>query len=227
MTAPVSVVVPVAGDGAARDTAWAWCRGQYPDGWEVLEAPDPGPGEWSKGRAVNPVVARAAHDLVLVADCDLWLGRRQLERAVAALERHGFPWLVPHDDVYRLSPLQTAMVIVRPPPAVPYPMRGRRHRGPAGGGFVLVRRGAWDAVGGLDERFAGWGGEDISLARALDTVAGPHARLRQRCWHLWHPPMPRRPGSRASWANEALAGQYAAAAGDREAMLDVIGCRCP
>jgi hypothetical protein len=48
-------------------------------------------------------------------------------------------------------------------------------------------REAFEAVGGWDERFRGWGGEDHSAMRAVDTLYGPHKTLPGQVLHLWHP----------------------------------------
>jgi hypothetical protein len=51
-------------------------------------------------------------------------------------------------------------------------------------------REAFDALGGgWDERFRGWGGEDHSAMRSVDTLYGPHKTLPGQVLHLWHPVM--------------------------------------
>ena len=77
-------------------------------------------------------------------------------------------------------------------------------------------------VGGIDPRFIGFGGDDISFARALDTLVGPCKRLDYPMTHLHHDRTPRRKGNRGSEANEQLAARYMLAAGDREAMLMIV-----
>jgi len=130
----------------------------------------------------------------------------------------GAPWVMPHGIVYRLS--RGATMAVRSLKHTPTPTRviSRRHPGPVGGGFVVCSRSAFDAVHGIDPRFTGWGGEDISFGRALDTLVGRHVRLDAPTWHLWHEPLPRVMGRRASPENERLAGRYLDAAGDEVAM---------
>jgi len=214
----VTVVVPVARDGAERDQAWAFCRGRYPDGWTIIEA-EPPPGPWSKGEHVNEALRAAGGDVVIVADCDVWVEACYLETAAGAALRR--PWVIPHGIVYRLSAHQTRWEIGRPA-TVPRPIHTRSHRGPAGGGIVVARPEAWDAVRGYDPRFVGWGGEDISLARAFDTLAGRGVCLQAPLWHFWHRPLPRAPGRRAHAANEALAARYADADGDPAAMSALV-----
>lgn len=222
----VSVVVPFNRDGAQRERNWTWLRARYeriyPE-WEIVEHGCE--GEWSKGRAVNAAAKIAGGDVFVIADADVVVAGYVLHHAVGALARGPF-WVVPHGKVYRLTDTATADLVegrlLPPPSALPQGPLARSPRlGPAGGGFVVVTREAFRAVGGLDERFIGWGGEDISFARALDILVGPHTRLRAPCWHLWHESM--RPLSgRASRVNEALASRYLDAANDPTLMAEVV-----
>ncbi len=61
------------------------------------------------------------------------------------------------------------------------------------GGTLAIRRSAYDAIGGFDERFVDWGGED-------DEFFDRCRALRQHSFgflpfvHLWHPPQPNKLG---------------------------------
>lgn len=56
-------------------------------------------------------------------------------------------------------------------------------------GPVVVERGLFDRVGGLDERFEGWGAEDTALRLVLSSTAGDPvpAPPSAVCRCLWHP----------------------------------------
>lgn len=53
-------------------------------------------------------------------------------------------------------------------------------------GVAVVSRPAWETLGGFDERFAGWGGEDVAFRVAASTLTGL-VRLPGTIYHLWHP----------------------------------------
>lgn len=229
----VSLVVPLALHTPERERNWAWLRTRYTQAfptWELLEAPDPGTdGDWSKGRAVNAAARKATTDVLVIADADLVIDSAELERAttLAAWEA---PWVVPHGNVYRLNDRTTkAFATDRDPLTVTVHEKIRRdslvrriYTGPAGGGLVVVRRDAFLEVGGFDERFHGWGGEDISLAAALDTLVGDHHRIGVPAWHLWHLGAPRRAHART---NDPLAGRYRRARGDAPTMRAIVAER--
>jgi hypothetical protein len=61
------------------------------------------------------------------------------------------------------------------------------------GGVVVFSRGAFERVGGWDEDFAGWGGEDDMMAFKVESAGLRTASMPYRCYHLWHnrsPPDP-------------------------------------
>lgn len=54
------------------------------------------------------------------------------------------------------------------------------------GGCNVVSRATWEQSGGWDDRFRGWGCEDIAFAHACEQVA-PLRRLTATATHLYHP----------------------------------------
>jgi N-terminal domain of galactosyltransferase len=224
----VSLIVPFRVESSERARNWKWLYRRYqrefPE-WEIVVCSDGG-GEWSKGRAVSLAVRQSSGDTLVIADADVYMGVNALRQAVIELQKSA--WVVPHRYVYRLTEAFTLSLLLGPEDLnAPYDYVRRRNlirsrkAGPIGGGVSVLSRAAFDAVGGIDERFLGWGGEDISFARSLDTLVGPHRRLGAPMWHLYHPPMVRREGDRASDENERLAALYLDASGDPERMREV------
>lgn len=54
------------------------------------------------------------------------------------------------------------------------------------GGVMTIGHQAFAQVGGFDERFTGWSGEDSAFVRACQTLVGLH-RVEADILHLWHP----------------------------------------
>lgn len=55
------------------------------------------------------------------------------------------------------------------------------------GGVFVVRRDTYERLGGFDERFVGWGGEDDAMTVKLTRlVADPRVLANQAAFHLWH-----------------------------------------
>ncbi|MEA2163899.1 MAG: hypothetical protein QOK37_2026 [Thermoanaerobaculia bacterium] len=55
------------------------------------------------------------------------------------------------------------------------------------GGSVAIRREAYDAIGGLDEKFVGWGGEDVDFWERAETLRATRFGYLPIV-HLWHAP---------------------------------------
>jgi len=226
LVADVSVVVPYTSADDARQAARRYVLGWYArhhPTWELIEG-DSGPGDWSKGRALADGVTRAAHDILILGDADSVAPAEVLEDA-ARLVAGGAAWVMPHKLVYRYDQAPTEAVYSGAhPEANPAWCRGRRpYVGVAGGGIVVLTRQAWNITGGIDSRFTGWGGEDISFARALETLCGPAVRLAGPLFHLFHPQELQGRHRRGSTESEALAGRYLDAYGNPDAMRALIG----
>jgi hypothetical protein len=212
------IVIPFGSECPHRQRALAHTRQHWHDAGlrVVIGRSEP----FTKGAAAADGVERCGADLLVIADGDCLVTHLDLRRSVEALLT-GAAWTQPHRMVVRLTPRTTGHAYaghLGAPGARPV-------AAPAGGGIVVLTRAAWEASGGIDPRFDGWGGDDISFARALDTLVGPGARLNGVLWHLWHPKSPRRPGNRGSPENEAVAARYLEANGDPEAMRAVLASR--
>jgi hypothetical protein len=182
-----------------------------------------GNAEWSKGRAVAHGVSRSRSPIIVVADADVTVPPEALGYSIIAV-MHGAAWSMPHGIVHRLSRRGTNAVYLAESELLDAPtfkLTERTHVGPHGGGMVVTTRAAYEATG-IDPRFTGFGGDDISFARALDTLVGPCERFDFPMTHLHHERTPRRPGNRGSTENEALAARYMIADGDADAMRSII-----
>ena len=51
----------------------------------------------------------------------------------------------------------------------------------------LYHRDFWKSLGGYDEKFVGWGGEDDDLERRTKLAGGKNIRIPIVIGHLWHP----------------------------------------
>lgn len=57
-----------------------------------------------------------------------------------------------------------------------------------GGGLFIMQRGTFERLGGFDERFLGWGGEDDAMTiKVQRLVAAAQTLSGQTAFHLWHP----------------------------------------
>ena len=209
----VQVIIPFAGDCSHRLTNLSWMVARYEADYPVTVA-EGDPAAWSKGAAVDPMVQACDAEVLVIADADCVVRKAELRWAIAQAKSHG--WASPHSKVYRLDEATSAEFRrLGRLPANPVLVRKPTNAVPAGG-IVVIRRDAYDTVGGFDPRFVGWGGEDSALSLMLGRLVYPfaHDGEERPLWHLWHPPA--ETWNRPSMATRELARAYRRAARARQ-----------
>jgi len=253
----VSIIIPFraprTNDERVRNLEWLkwYWRTQLP-GAELIIGDDPETKKaFSKSVAINRAVARSTGDVLVLVDADGFITADSLMHCVSeirkARKRGHKLWFVPYRRFYRLTNKAT-MRIINSDPRHPYefpeelakedylnndPDTAKAHW--YGAVIQVLSREAFDTVGGWDERFRGWGGEDAAALRATDTLYGPHKTLPGRVLHLWHP-MLSKAGSadmvhfkERMWegqdnpeVNRHLSYRYYRATGDRSLMRKLV-----
>jgi hypothetical protein len=175
-------------------------------------------GPWVKATAVADALSRCrGYDVVVVADSDVWCDG--IDAAIDTVGSGRAAWAIPHHKVRRLDEASTARVLDGGALGGSYSQSP--YVGVPGGGLVVTTPDVYDQVP-LDARFVGWGQEDESWARALSTMVGAPWRGRADLWHLWHPPQARQTRVVGSEAGRILRDRYRAAAGNRDAMAELL-----
>lgn len=160
-------------------------------GARVVFAYNPGPFNKAWGLNVGarvaqaPVLALGDADVVVPGGLATAAGHCETSMQVAK----------PYTALVDLTPDETLRVRRHGVAAAPsIDLAARRDRDAIGerlvlcGGWFAMRRDAFTAIGGFDERFVGWGGEDdamslkVELARLSTVELDPGPAL-----HLWHP----------------------------------------
>jgi len=193
----VVLLVPRRADHGQRDRLWEWARARwsaiFPE-WPIYEGHHE-TGPFNRSAAVNLAADLADEDgrwdVGVVIDSDVFLRRSAVLAAVLrAAETGKVTW--PHTRWRGLSELWTKR------------MMGDRHDfGPelehddmdvlvertnplSWSCCIAIPRAAWDRLGGFDERFRGWGFEDMAFQSAVVGLLG-FERLDADVYHLWHP----------------------------------------
>lgn len=218
-----------------RDRNWGFSKRYWEEtlGWTVVEGHYDDPGPFSLARASNRAAVLAGDwQVALYVGADFFLDdpdqARQAVHLAAATGKltlaHNRLVQLEEDETERLVEAQQHVASTRLVPArAGGPLDPRGHRHPdTFSGVLAIPRSQWDAVGGFDERFVGWGGDDISFWAACNALGG-YDRIPGTMYHLWHP------RSRADNeespeypANDELMRRYLAAKGNRTAMLAIL-----
>lgn len=197
-----------------------------------------------KTKAVNDGFRRARGDVIVIMDADCYMSGRTIEvladriREARSEGRH--LWYIPYRRFYRLnkeasflllaSSPSKPLLIPDPPPAAWVEHLETHSSGHYWGALIQVLpREAFVAAGGMDLRFQGWGGEDVSFMHAVDTIWGKHKTFDGPVFHIWHPIIRGKwkytrqwPGQPTAEMNDQLSGRYENALGDPERMQRLL-----
>jgi predicted glycosyltransferase involved in capsule biosynthesis len=208
----ISIIVPFRDNGEHRTRVWHWLKRYYEANLpsvEVVVGTEEGV-PFSKSVAVNRAAKRARGKIFVILDADALIQADKLQTVCDDLildRRLGRKtWAMPYERIFYISREATEFILeeTRPegritlhsPPGKWWqdgnnnPLYGH----PFGAMALAMPREAFFAVGGMDPRFRGWGGEDVSFLHALDTLWGLHTVADNDVWHLWH----ERPGRTAA-----------------------------
>lgn len=200
-----------------------------------------------KGEALNDAARRAKGKVLVILDADAYISGDVLnkcaDKILDNLDNH--LWFVPYRNLYRLKKDITEDIIASdpcnplripsPPPCDLIDNHGHTSKyGHRYGAMVMMfPRQALKILGCFDERFKGWGGEDVALLRALDTLYGKHKTTKNDVLHLWHPfigddyKSRRWPGQAKANPNSELANAYNRATRSPSKMRALVdeGCK--
>jgi hypothetical protein len=210
----VVVLVPRRAGVADRDRLWgftrAWWARNHPD-WPIYECDGSPPDEpFNRGAALNAAAAEAGEwDVCVCIDGDVLIDAGPVRSGVALAASTGHPVSAYHERVL-LSPQATTRVLGGY--TGDWRVRGfaRAIWYHSVSSAYVVRRDLWEAVGGFDELFVGWGWEDIAFRCATETVAGvPLTQMAGSLFHLHHQKSAENDQKSATYlANELRAQRY-------------------
>ncbi|MFG0335019.1 MAG: glycosyltransferase [Maioricimonas sp. JB049] len=141
---------------------------------------------FNKSAAINRAAEMARGEELLVHDADYVVPQAYVAECSAALKR--CVAVRPGRLLFYLDEASTRAAIAAGDVASGHGIEAVVQNNPTP---IAVRRSAYEAVGGHDEEFVGWGGEDDEFLSRLQTqgmIGGGWMPV----IHLWHPPAPRK-----------------------------------
>lgn len=223
-----TLIVPRRADGGHRDRLWAWARNWWTEcvGWPIVEGHHDDPGRFNRSTAVLRGVAELPADWTefVILDSDSILARpAQIHRALEvarATERMTFC----HDQWCGLSREGTRTITGLPlGPSHSWARYVQKRNWFPFSQCVVVPRRVWELCGGMDERFKGWGWEDIAFERTARTLGGGTERVHGELFHLWHPRSEEKEHGHPDYeANHQLGSRYKRHAGDVDAIRAIL-----
>jgi hypothetical protein len=189
-----SVIIPWRTDNGPRERVFQWildrwCALYETHNVEILYG-DAGGEVFSRSRTRNELAARSTKEVLVFADADTAPIPKYLNEACERA-RQG-TWTIAYDnqEYYNMTEKATEFLLGNSPSGSLVRPFGDAydHRLTAWAGMLAVPREAFNRIDGYDERFVGWGHEDVAFRLKLDNEWGEHARVRDGfVMHLWHP----------------------------------------
>jgi predicted glycosyltransferase involved in capsule biosynthesis len=221
----VSILLPFKADNGIRSAVLQWVIGYYN---KVMPGVEICIGEnsdepFSKCKAINAAARKATRSVYVLADCDVVYDPDLIVEALHLLQQA--PWVIPFNRVLDISKEKTEELLHMEPdwplPLVEADCKEGYMIEWFAGKINIFSREAFQNVGGVDERFVGWGGEDDAFLMAMNTLCGPFTRLNRTIYHMWHPYVG--PNNNPHYnANVQLLYSYQLAYGNQEAMQRLI-----
>lgn len=255
----ISILVPFHCNDPESQRAknWTWLKkywhAQLPSAEIVMGTDARSENEqvpFSKACAVNDAASRATGDVFVIVDADGYIGAEEVLQCVedirTARKQGKRLWFVPYRKFYRLNEFASNLLLESSPKVPkqfstpPLPCYIQSSDGSLFGHWYgaviqIMPREAFYEVGGWDERFRSWGGEDHAAMRATDTLWWPHKTLPGQVLHVWHPMIS--PNGILPWVswkermwerqtttgdNDKLSGRYYGAQGDKKRMRKLV-----
>lgn len=187
----IVVLVPYRPDGGHRDHLWNYLQRCYwkPLGWPIIQGRH-NTGPFNRSAAINDAARTAGDwDIAVIADADTWVPPANLKEAIA-LTTSGL-LVSALTSVVELS-LDCTHALLRNAGHVDIGDFGfdrvRVDELATQSSMIVITRTLWDHIGGFDEQFIGWGGEDNAFWKAATILAGTPLRIDGCAFHLWHEP---------------------------------------
>jgi glycosyltransferase involved in cell wall biosynthesis len=189
---PVPVLVPRRADGGHRDKIWDLIKLAHwskLDGYRVVEGHHVEGPLFNRAAAINTAARIAGNwSVAVIADSDIFLDRKQIDKAVAAARETG-RLVAAFNEVRYLSEVVTSTMLRNKNLDVNSRLyKSVRTASETQSMCPAVPRSVFEAVGGFDPGYRGWGGEDNAFWHSATIVSGEPVRIPGPVYHMWHPP---------------------------------------
>jgi hypothetical protein len=188
------ILVPRREGVPERDSAWLKCKERwqtiFPD-IEIFEGHH-NEGLFNRAKALNMASQAAGDwDMAIIIDSDIFIAEEQVREGLQRAAESGLvTW--PFTQWKGLTQTGTGVMMTQ---LVGWTSDQdieelvEKTNPVSWSCCIIMPRSAWDTIGGFDERFEGWGFEDMAFQSAAVGLVG-HDRMAGAVYHLWHPRSP-------------------------------------
>ena len=173
-------------------------------------------GPFNRSWAINMAAKIATGEILIVHDADMFLGIHELEDSIAQIHE-GIEAVNPYDTLIDLNVDESAKLLSGSKQLdisrtnEDLDRQHIRHVLPFCGGIYIITRELYFAVGGMDERFQGWGAEDNAMEMRIEASSRKiRTDASNIAFHIWHgdPKIRSDPSNPSYVRNTALISAY-------------------
>jgi predicted glycosyltransferase involved in capsule biosynthesis len=181
----VSVLIPYKPDNGQRDELFKFVKKFYSHLLPQVELCIGSSSNklFSRSQAINAAAKQATRNIFIIADSDIIFDPNILIQAIGHLKEYA--WVVPYTKVIDLNRYVTDNLL-KSEVIWPIIVEGEPRNWIDTGGINVIPRKNFEKVRGFDERFIGWGREDVAFTIAMNTICGQYYRMPTSIYHLWH-----------------------------------------
>lgn len=185
-----SILIPFASDGGQREKVYQWLVRYYQEHLpeaEVVTHPVAVSDLLKLNRSAlrNDIVRHATTDALLILDADCLLPPDYIRAMMGNISHESAPTLYQAALLGCVSKNATSRIIAASDGVVREADIEKYEMNPVGLFFAMSRR-TWDAIGGFNEAYVGWGAEDSEYVLVARSKGIPVERVPGNTYHLWH-----------------------------------------
>lgn len=180
----LSILIPWRSDNGSRARAFDYILPRWlSTGADVCIGQDDPDGPFNCSRAQNRAFRLAKHDRLVMFGADQIPDPEVLASVVHTFETEDWPWfpVCAQTAYYTRQDTEQILTGLKDPFSTPF-----EYTLPFCTGVIALTRGSYEAVGGMDERFSGWGYEDAAFRQSLAGLFGAPPALPHTLRCLWH-----------------------------------------
>lgn len=228
----LSVIIPFRSDKDIRDKQLRYQLERFKlvmPSVEVIVVQDKFNGkewvEFNKAKLINQGVRQATKSNILMLDVDVILPKENIVNALDVVEHHGL--IFPFNKVVFIQKQESKDIMRKVVDVPKVDMRFARENEKNNydtWGVYMISKEDYIKIGGHEERYVGWGGEDGSfIATSMALIDKPYLRMEGKAYHLYHD----KPKETRTIVGDkrALYTRYLQARYNREEMLKIISER--
>lgn len=188
----ISIIIPF--DGSVdRQQQFNWVYRKWlskiDETMEIVVSAGDGLTPFSKSAAINMGYRQSRGSLLILTDADTWPSFDSIVYAINKFKNGLWQWAKPCQQFYRISKNETNNILNA---GLSYEFDDVLENmcdsvESETNACLMVTRELFETVGGFDERFRGWGGEDEAMIKMLLAASGQWNETNFAAYHLWHP----------------------------------------